>query len=130
MEEPAAVPRRRRRSQSLTDAEAPVMDVLWQRSTATVADIVAALKDKKRAHYSTVQTILRILETKGYVSHEKVGRAFIYRPRVDERQARRRALSHLVTRLFNGSPSLLVLNVIEDGQIDAEELQRLKKIIE
>ena len=123
------MPRRRRRSHSLTDAEAPVMDVLWQRREATVADIVAALKDKKRAHYSTVQTILRILETKGYVAHEKVGRAFIYRPRVDERQARSRALSHLVKRLFNGSPSLLVLNVIEDGQIDAEELQRLKKII-
>jgi len=125
------VPRRRRRSRALTDAEAPVMDVLWQRRRATVADVVAALKDKKPApHYSTVQTILRILETKGYVAHEKVGRAFIYRPRVDERQARRRALSHLLTRLFNGSPSLLVLNVLEDGQIDAEELKRLKKIIE
>lgn len=125
------MPRRRRRSRALTDAEAPVMDVLWQRRRATVADVVAALKDKKPApHYSTVQTILRILETKGYVAHEKVGRAFIYRPRVDERQARRRALSHLLTRLFNGSPSLLVLNVLEDGQIDAEELKRLKKIIE
>jgi BlaI family penicillinase repressor len=125
------VPRRRRRSQPLTDAEAPVMDVLWQRREASVADVVAAMKDKKRTpHYSTVQTILRILETKGYVAHEKVGRAFIYRPRVDERQARRRALSHLLTRLFNGSPSLLVLNVLEDGQIDAEELKRLKKIIE
>jgi len=115
----------------LTDAEAPVMDVLWQRTRATVADVVAALKDRKRAaHYSTVQTILRILETKGYVSHEKVGRAFIYRARVDERQARRRALRHLLTRLFNGSPSELLLNVLEDGQIDREELQRLKKIIE
>jgi len=125
------VPRRRRQSHSLTDAEAPVMDVLWQREEATVADIVAALKDRKRtAHYSTVQTLLRILENKGYVGHEKVGRAFIYRAKIDARQARRRALSHLLTRLFNGSPSELVLNVIEDGQIDPEELQRLKKIIE
>jgi predicted transcriptional regulator len=124
------VPRRRRRSLSLTDAEAPVMDVLWQSGEATVADIVTALKDRKRAaHYSTVQTILRILETKGYVSHEKIGRAFIYHAKVDARQARRRALSHLLTRLFNGSPSQLVLNVIEDGQIDPEELQRLKKIV-
>ncbi len=123
--------RRRRRSPALTDAEAPLMDVLWQRTQATVSEVVDALKEKKRAaHYSTVQTLLRILETKGYVSHEKVGRAFIYRPRVDERQARRRALSHLLTRLFNGSPSLLLLNVLEDGQIDAEELKRLKKIIE
>jgi|SRR5919109_1451574 predicted transcriptional regulator len=120
----------RRRSPALTDAEARVMSVLWQRQTARVADVVAALKKKRAVSYSTVQTILRILEDKGYVSHEKVARAFIYRPRVDQRQARRRALKHLVTRLFNGSPSLLVLNVLEDDQIQAEDLSRLKKLIE
>ena len=91
----------RRRSPSLTDAEARVMAVLWERSTATVADVVAVLKKTRVVSYSTVQTILRILEMKEYVAHEKVGRAFIYRPRVDERQARRRALKHLVSRLFN-----------------------------
>ena len=120
----------RRRSPSLTDAEARVMAVLWERSTATVADVVAVLKKKRPVSYSTVQTILRILEMKEYVAHEKVGRAFIYRPRVDERQARRRALKHLVSRLFNGSPSLLVLNVLEDEQIDRDEMARLKKLIE
>ena len=120
----------RRRSPALTDAEARVMAVLWERTTATVADVVAALKKKRSVSYSTVQTILRILEGKGYVSHEKVGRAFIFRPRVDERQARRRALRHLMTRMFNGSPSLLVLNVLEDEQIDSDELVRLKKVIE
>src|SRR5262245_38261803 len=104
----------RRRSRALTDAEAKVMSVLWQRESASVADIVVTLRRKKVVSYSTVQTILRILEVKGYVSHEKVARAFIYRPRVDERQARRRALRHLVARLFNGSHSLLVLNVLED----------------
>src|SRR5262245_10992597 len=106
------------------------MSVLWQRQSASVADVVAALKKKRLVSYSTVQTILRILEEKGYVPHEKVARAFIYRPRVDERKARRRALKQLVTRLFNGSPGLLVLNVLEDEQIDADELSRLKKLIE
>ena len=120
----------RPQSPALTDAEARVMAVLWQRNTATVADVVAVLKKKKVFSYSTIQTILRILETKGYVSHEKVARAFIYRPCVDERQARRRALRHLVTRLFNGSPSLLVLNMLEDDRIDPQELTRLKKLIE
>lgn len=120
----------RRRSPSLTDAEARVMSVLWQKEMATVGDVVAALKKRRAVSYSTVQTILRILEDKGYVSHEKVARAFIYRARVDERQARQRALKHLVTRLFNGSPSLLVLNVLEDEQIGAEELTRVKKMIE
>jgi len=120
----------RRRSPALTDAETRIMAVLWERTTATVADDVAALNKKRTVSYSTVQTILRILEGKGYVSHEKVGRAFIFRPRVDERQARRRALRHLMTRMFNGSPSLLVLNVLEDEQIDSDELVRLKKVIE
>lgn len=120
----------RPRSPTLTDAEARVMSVLWQKDRATVADVVAVLKRKRPVTYSTVQTILRILEDKGYVSHQKVARAFIYTPRVDERQARRRALKHLLARLFNGSPSLLVLNVLEDDQIEPEELSRLKKLIE
>jgi predicted transcriptional regulator len=120
----------RPRSPALTDAEARVMAVLWERKTAAVAEVVSALKRNRQVSYSTVQTILRILETKGYVTHEKVGRAFIYHPRVDERQARRRALKHLMTRLFDGSPSLLVLNVLEDDQIDPQELSRLKKLIE
>jgi BlaI family transcriptional regulator, penicillinase repressor len=120
----------RPRSPTLTDAEARVMSVLWRKDRATVADVVAVLKRKRPVTYSTVQTILRILEDKGYVSHQKVARAFIYTPRVDERQARRRALKHLLARLFNGSPSLLVLNVLEDDQIEPEELSRLKKLIE
>ena len=105
------------------------MSVIWQRGTATVGDVVAALTQDRVVTYSTVQTILRILETKGYVTHEKVARAFVYRPAVDERQARHQALKHLVARLFNGSPSLLVLNALEDGVIDRTELKRLKKLI-
>jgi BlaI family penicillinase repressor len=120
----------RNRSPALTDAEARVMAVLWQRQTATVGDVVAALKKKRPVTYSTVQTILRILETKGYVAHDKVERAFVYRPLVDQRQARQRALRHLVGRLFDGSPTLLVLNVLEDEKIDPAEWQQLKKFIE
>ena len=119
----------RKRSPTLTDAESRVMSVLWQRETATVGDVVATLRQDRVVTYSTVQTILRILETKGYVTHEKVARAFVYRPAVDERQARQRALKHLAARLFNGSPSLLVLNVLEDEAIDRTELRRLKKLI-
>ena len=74
-------------------------------------------------------TVLRILEAKGYVTHEKAGRAFTYRPLVDQTQAQRRALSHLVSGLFNNSPSLLVLNVLADDRIDARELSRLKQLI-
>ena len=120
----------RRRSPALTDAEARVMTVLWEMKQVTVADVVAALRKQRAVSYSTAQTMLRILETKGYAAHEKVGRAFIYRPLINETQARRRALKHLVNRLFNGSPSLLVLNVLNDEEIDRAELDRLKKMVE
>jgi BlaI family penicillinase repressor len=106
------------------------MAVLWQWQQATVADVVGALKSHRPVNYSTVQTMLRILEEKGYVAHEKAGRAFVYRPLVNQKQARRRALSHLLSRLFDNSPSLLVLNVLEDERIDRAELARLKKLIE
>lgn len=105
------------------------MTVLWDKERATVGEVVTVLKSKYAAAYSTIQTILRILEAKGYVKHEKSGRAFIYRAVIDQRQARRHALSHLVTRLFDNSPSLLVLNVLEDDQIDPAELEQLRKLI-
>ena len=117
-------------SPALTDAEARVMTVLWRLEQATVADVVAALNKKPKVSYSTVQTILRILEEKGYVAHDKIARAFVYRPVVDARQARRRAVRHLLGRLFDNSPSLLVLNVLDDEQLDPAELKRLKDLID
>jgi BlaI family transcriptional regulator, penicillinase repressor len=120
----------RKQSPALTDAEAKVMAVLWRLHRASVSDVVGAMNESRVVTYSTVQTILRILETKGYVTHAKVARAFVYEPLVDERQARRRALRHLVSRLFEGSPSLLVLNVLEDEEIELAERERLRKLIE
>jgi predicted transcriptional regulator len=105
------------------------MAVLWRVRRASVGEVVTAIRRSRAVTYSTVQTILRILETKGYVTHDKVARAFVYEPVVDERQARRRALRHLVRRLFDGSPSLLVLNVLEDEEIDPAEREQLRKLI-
>jgi predicted transcriptional regulator len=115
---------------ALTDGETRVMAVLWRLQTATVSDVVASLREQYSLTYSTVQTMLRILEHKGYVAHDKVARAFVFRPLVDQRQAQQRALRHLIGRLFNGSPSSLVSNVLDDEAIDPGELQRLKKLIE
>ena len=120
----------RKQSPALTDAEAQVMAILWRLQRASVGDVVSAMSETRRVTYSTVQTILRILETKGYVTHDKVARAFVYEPVVDERHARRRALRHLVSRLFDGSPSLLVLNILEDEDIEPAEREQLKKLIE
>ena len=106
------------------------MSVLWRLRKASVGEVLQALNRSRAVTYSTVQTILRILETKRYVTHDKVARAFVYEPVVDERQARRRALRHLVKRLFEGSPSLLVLNVLEDEELDPAEREHLRKLIE
>jgi predicted transcriptional regulator len=106
------------------------MAVLWRLNTASVGAVVDAMSRTRAVTYSTIQTMLRILETKGYVTHDKIARAFVYRPVVDERQARRRALRHLVSRLFEGSPSLLIMNVLEDEEIDPAEREQLRKLIE
>jgi len=120
----------RKQSPALTDAESDVMSIVWRLQRASVGDVVTAMKRTRAVTYSTVQTMLRILETKGYVTHDKVARAFVYEPVVDASQARRRALRHLVKRLFEGSPSLLVLNVLEDEDLDPAEREQLKKLIE
>lgn len=120
----------RHRTPTLTDAETRLMRVLWDRKEATVAEVHESLLSGQSVTYSTVQTLLRILEAKGYVAHTKQGRAFCYRPLLDRVQARRRALSHLTARLFDNSPSLLVSNLLEDERMDPNELQRLKKLIQ
>jgi predicted transcriptional regulator len=76
-----------------------------------------------------VLTTLRLLEEKGYLTHVKEGRAFIYQPAVGREEACESAVSHLVRRFFNGSHGLLALNLIENKRIDASELKRLRKTI-
>jgi predicted transcriptional regulator len=120
----------RRPSITLTDGELRLMRVLWRRTRATVADVLADLDERPRPAYNTVLTMLRILEQKGYLRHQKEGRAFVFVPSVGEQDARRSAIGHLVTRLFEGSPSLLLLNLLEHGPVDADEIARLKRVIE
>lgn len=120
----------RRRSPTLTDAELRLMDILWEKGASTVSDVVEALPRRLPLAYSTVLTTLRILERKGYVTHEKHGRAFVYHPVVGRKEASRKAVRHLLSRFFDNSPELLVLNVLENEEIDSAELKRLKKMVE
>ncbi|MDT4897614.1 MAG: hypothetical protein QOH25_2691 [Acidobacteriota bacterium] len=120
----------RKRSTTLTEAELRLMDVLWEKGTATVGDVVEALPKASALAYSTVLTTLRILEQKGYVRHSKEGRAFVYHPLIDRGEARRNIVQYVLNRFFDNSPELLVLNVLQEEKIDAVELKRLKKMIE
>ncbi|HUH12278.1 MAG TPA: BlaI/MecI/CopY family transcriptional regulator [Longimicrobiales bacterium] len=120
----------RKRSPTLTEAELRLMKVLWESGPSTVGEVLDALPNRVSLAYSTVRTTLRILEQKGYVRHEKNGRAFVYHPLVDRSDARRSAVRYVVSRFFNDSPELLVLNVLEGEELNEGDMKRLKKLIE
>ena len=120
----------RRKSSHLTDAELRLMEILWEKSAATVSEVVGAVAGEVPLAYSTVLTTLRILENKGYLRHKKEGRAFVYRPVVAREKAQESAIKHVLRRFFEDSPELLVLNLVERKKITADHLNRLRKRIE
>jgi predicted transcriptional regulator len=117
-------------SATLTEGELRIMRVLWDKGEGTVNDVVDSLKAKPKPAYNSVLTLLRILEKKRYVTHRKDGRAFIYKPVIARSDARRNALETLVNRFFEGSPKLLMLNLLEDERLSSREIEDLKKRIE
>lgn len=120
----------RNKSATLTEAELRIMNVLWDKNSATVHEVLEALPEKPVPAYNSVLTIIRILETKGYVKHVKDKRAHVYTPKVDRKDATRFEVGHLVSRFFGNSHEMLVLNILEDNTIDAAELERLRKLLE
>ena len=120
----------RPKSPSLTDGELRLMRVLWDKGESTVNDVVDALKARPKPAYNSVLTLLRIMEKKGYVAHRKDGRAFIFSPLIGRADASRSALKSLVNRFFEGSPRLLMLNLLKEEQLSPEALVQLKKRIE
>ena len=121
----------RKKSPHLTEAELRLMDVIWAKGSATVAEVADALPRKLGLAYNTVLTTLRILEDKGYLRHtnSKEGRAFVYHALVGREEASRSAVRHLLSRYFGNSREALVLNLLEDEGIDKQELQRIRELI-
>jgi len=120
----------RSKSATLTEAELRIMNVLWDRGPATVHEVLQALPSKPNLAYNSVLTIIRILETKGYVKHVKDKRAHIYMSRIDREDATRFEVRHLVSRFFGNSHERLLLNILEESSIDAEELARVRELLE
>lgn len=119
-----------RQSQTLTEAELRIMNVLWQRGSGTVQQVLDSLPARPALAYNSVLTTIRILEKKGYVRHIKDGRAHVYGPAIDREKATRSEISHLVSRFFRNSHEQLVLNLLEDRGIDQAEIERLKQMLE
>ena len=107
----------------LTDREAEIMDQLWELGTATADQIRTLLPDNP--HDSTVRTLLRILEEKGFVNHLREGRSFVYQPVVRREKVQRKTLGDVIRQFFSGSPQDLVLRLIEDEQLTEADLQEL-----
>ena len=112
---------------AFTDRELDVMSVLWDVGPATVAEVRERMADDLA--YTTVLTMLRTLEQKGYVSHTEDGRAHRYKPLVKREVAGRTALRRLVDKVFDGSPELLLTQLVSDKNLSDEELRRLRKLL-
>jgi predicted transcriptional regulator len=116
----------------LTEAELRIMNIIWQKSEATVSDVLAALPADSNLAYNTVLTTMRILETKRYLRHTKAkdARAFVYRPVIGRVEATRNAVRHLLRRFFGDSAEALISNLLEDEVLDDVELKKIRKLLQ
>jgi BlaI family transcriptional regulator, penicillinase repressor len=112
----------------LYDRELEVMQVLWECGPATVAEVREKLEDEMA--YTTVLTVLRRLEEKGFVSHSEEGRAHRYRPLIEPLQVRSSALERLTRKLFDGSRELLLTHLVSQEALSSGELRRLKALLD
>ena len=110
-----------------TERELDVMAVLWDNCSATVADVRERLVDDLA--YTTVLTILRTLEDKGYVAHRPEGRAYRYHPLVDREAAQVSHLNRLTQKLFAGSTERLLTHLVAERGMSEEELERLRALL-
>lgn len=113
---------------SFTDRELDVMGVLWEQGPSTVAEVRAALED--RLAYTTVLTVLRVLEDKGHVAHEEEGRAHRYHALVERQAAEASAVRRITNKLFRGSPELLLTHLVSDRALSDEELRRMREMLD
>ena len=118
-----------KRSITLTEAELRLMRVLWERGESAVAEVVAAVADESPLAYNSVLTTIRVLERKGYVTHRQEGRAFLYSACVAQQEASRAEVQHMLARFFGNSRERLLLSLLGDDEISADELRRLKETI-
>ena len=118
----------RKKSLILTDHELRLMEVLWERCRATVADVVDVLPPPPLA-YSTVLTTLRTLEQKGYITHKEDGRTYVYRPLVARDEAAKSAMRHLLDRFFGSSPGALAVTLLDDTRLSGDDIAKIKRML-
>ena len=113
---------------SFTERELDVMGVLWDQGGATVAEVRERLQDDLA--YTTVLTVLRTLEEKGYVGHVEEGKAYRYHPLVERQAAGTSVLRRMMRKLFKDSPELLLTHLVSDRRLSDDELRRMRDLLE
>lgn len=109
--------------------ELQIMKVVWQMGRATVHDVKEALGKGRKPAYSTILTMMRKIEAKGYLEHDVDNRTYVYRPTISQEDVRRSVLGDILDRVFEGSPALLMNCLVEQKDISEPELQQIKELI-
>lgn len=113
----------------LTDAELEIMQVLWDLERGTVRDVYEVLRERRQVAYTTVMTMMGILEEKGHVKRRKEGRAFLYTPARPRQKVIASMVDEFVGRVFGGSARPLVLGLAKDRKLSAEDLAEIERIL-
>ena len=114
---------------TLTEQELEIMKVVWQLETATVRQVYETMLEHRRIAYTTVMTMMNILEQKGYLKKRQDDRAYVYRPSQPKQQVIRSMVREFVNRVFNGSAEPLLVHLVEDQHLDAKDLEEIRKTI-
>ncbi|HZV87337.1 MAG TPA: BlaI/MecI/CopY family transcriptional regulator [Candidatus Binatus sp.] len=120
----------RPRHTTLTPQELEIMKLVWQRQTATVRDIYEALLEHRKIAYTTVMTMMKILENKGYLKKRRQDRAFVYRPAHAKNQVIGNMLREFIDRVFNGSAEPLLVHLVKSRHLREKDLQKIVRMIE
>ncbi|MBV8366198.1 MAG: BlaI/MecI/CopY family transcriptional regulator [Candidatus Eremiobacteraeota bacterium] len=119
----------RPKSRVLTEVEQQLMEIIWARGRATVAEVADELAASKPVAFNTVQTTLRIMEDKGYLRHTTAGRSFVYEAAIRREQASGAALRQVLGRFFDNSPELLAQSLLKTHGLSDAELSRIESLI-
>lgn len=117
-------------SKLLTEAELELMTILWRLQEGSVADVIEELPRGRNLAYTSVSTILRILEQKGVLKTRKEGRGHIYIPKLSKSEYEAKTVKHVVERVFDGTPVALVRQLLDSGQLNSHDLVELKKLLD
>jgi BlaI family penicillinase repressor len=115
---------------TLTEQELEIMKVIWKLDTATVRQVYETLLEHRRIAYTTVMTMMNILEQKGYLKKEQAERAFVYRPAQPQKQVIRSMVREFVNRVFNGSAEPLLVHLVEDRCLTEGDLEEIRRTIQ